>query len=165
MKTRTILLHGFTLVELMITLAVAVVALSIAVPSFQSAFQANRLTTQANALVTAINLARSEAIKRGVSTTLRAGGSSFEDGWCVHLGASCAGTDILRQFEAMNQISVDSGGVTVVTFDARGSKSVPNGVVNIDLQPDGCSAGTADRLRTINIANTGRASVTAGNCT
>lgn len=60
---------GFTLVELMVTLTVASILLLIAVPAFRSVTAGNRLTTQANDLVAAINLARSEAIKRNATIT------------------------------------------------------------------------------------------------
>ncbi len=61
---------GFTLPELMVTVAVAVILLGLAVPSFRDTIIRNRLATQANELVTALNLARSEAIKRGVRVTV-----------------------------------------------------------------------------------------------
>ena len=50
--------NGFTLVELMITLAVAVIFVALAVPAFHDFVQRNRISAQANELVTAINLAR-----------------------------------------------------------------------------------------------------------
>ncbi|MFK2876820.1 GspH/FimT family pseudopilin [Rhodanobacter hydrolyticus] len=59
---------GFTIVELMITLAVAAILLAIAVPSFRNITLANRLNTAANGLVGAINAARMEAVKRNSST-------------------------------------------------------------------------------------------------
>jgi len=61
---------GFTLMELMVTIAIAGILLGVAIPSFTSIISSNRLTTYANELVTALNLARSEAIKRGVRITL-----------------------------------------------------------------------------------------------
>lgn len=164
MKQQTITIRGFTLVELMVTLAVAAIALTIAVPSFQSVFQSNRLVSQANELVTAINLARNEAIKRGVNVTLQAETGGFQNGWCVNLlGTGCSNSDI-RRFQSMDQMSVTSS-VTSVSFDTRGAKSVPTAVVTITLQPVGCASGTVNRLRTISIANTGRPLVTSGNCT
>jgi len=60
---------GFTLVELMVTLAIAIILLSVGVPSFTGTIENSRLTTAANKLISATNLARSEAIKRGVRVT------------------------------------------------------------------------------------------------
>ena len=55
---------GFTLVELMVTLAVAAILIAIAVPSFRNIMASNRLNTAANELVGAITAARMEAIQR-----------------------------------------------------------------------------------------------------
>ena len=60
--------RGFTIVELMITVAVAAVLLMIAVPSFKSITLSNRLNTAANDVVNAISVARMEAVKRNAST-------------------------------------------------------------------------------------------------
>ena len=51
--------NGFTLIELMITLAVAAIVLTVGIPSFQDFVYNNRLTTQANRFVTDMALARS----------------------------------------------------------------------------------------------------------
>lgn len=61
---------GFTLVELLITLAVAAITLGIGVPTFQDTIVRNRLTTQTNEILTAVNLARSEAVKRNRTVTV-----------------------------------------------------------------------------------------------
>lgn len=78
--------YGFTLVELMITLTIAGILLTIGVPSFQNMIRNNRTVTNANNLVTALNLARSEAIKRGVPVTVKRKGTTSENwdsGWDV----------------------------------------------------------------------------------
>jgi type IV fimbrial biogenesis protein FimT len=61
---------GFTIVELLITIAVAGILLGIAVPSFTAMTVNSRLTTQTHDLIAAVNLARSEAIKRNGSVSL-----------------------------------------------------------------------------------------------
>ncbi|MDP4536857.1 GspH/FimT family pseudopilin [Alkalimonas collagenimarina] len=55
--------HGFTLIELMVTVAVLTIALTVAVPSFTNLINGNRLTSQANELLSAMSFARSEAIR------------------------------------------------------------------------------------------------------
>lgn len=60
--------RGFTVVELMITLAVAAILLVVAVPSFNNMINSHRLTTTTNDLINAINIARMEAVKLNAST-------------------------------------------------------------------------------------------------
>ena len=61
---------GFTLIELLVTIVVATILLAVGVPAFQSFIKNNRVTAQTNDLVSAIQLARSEALKRGVNTVV-----------------------------------------------------------------------------------------------
>jgi len=87
--------RGFTLIELLITLIIAGILLTIGVPSYQNFVRKNQTITNANNLVTALNLARSEAIKRGVQVTLRRKGSSsqtWEDGWDVYTDINADGS-------------------------------------------------------------------------
>lgn len=79
--------RGFTLVELMVTLAIAVILTMIAVPSFKSITLNNKLTTTANDIVNAITVARMEAIKRNSSTQLCSDSASANLG--SDLGAEC----------------------------------------------------------------------------
>lgn len=80
--------RGFTLVELMVTLAVAIVLLVIAVPSFRSLTLSNKLTTAANDVVNAINVARMEAIKRNANTQLCSNSASVNS--ADALGTACS---------------------------------------------------------------------------
>ncbi len=90
--------HGFTLIELMITIAIAVILMTVGIPSFSETIKNNRLTTEINELLTALNVGRSEAIKRGVSTTVCTGsvgascGGNWEDGWVVFVDSNGDGT-------------------------------------------------------------------------
>jgi type IV fimbrial biogenesis protein FimT len=61
MRTMT---RGFTLLELMVTLALAAVILSLAAPGFGEFRRNGRLTSAGNDFLSAVQVARSEAIKR-----------------------------------------------------------------------------------------------------
>ena len=76
--------QGFSLIELAVTLVVASIVISIAVSSFRNTTRRNNLTVHINAFVGAMQFARSEAIKRGVSVTIHEGrftGGSWVDEW------------------------------------------------------------------------------------
>jgi type IV fimbrial biogenesis protein FimT len=86
--------RGFTLIELMVTISVLGVLLAIAAPSFTRLIAANKMATQTNEFVGAMNLARSEAVRRGVAVSVRSNASTlnFASGWKVFTDALLAGT-------------------------------------------------------------------------
>lgn len=82
--------RGFTLVELMVTVALAAIVLAFAVPAFTDLVQRNRRAQTLNNLVSHMQAARAEAAKRRVSvslcpstdgTTCAASGTGWQAGW------------------------------------------------------------------------------------
>jgi type IV fimbrial biogenesis protein FimT len=108
--------RAFTLIELMVTIAVASVLLAIAVPSFNQLIVANRLTAQANEVVAALNFARSEAIKRNTRVSFCRVEPANPDvcanragAWRNWIVAPAAGGDVVRRGVVNNF----SGGIAV----------------------------------------------------
>lgn len=93
--------RGFTLLELLVTIAVAAILLAIAIPSYRGVVERNALVASVNDLVGDLNYARSQAVTRGTSvflckssdqTSCTASGN-WAQGWIVY--APDAGQDAL----------------------------------------------------------------------
>ena len=116
--------RGFTLVELMVTVAVAAVLLAIAVPSFTSIVNSSRLTAQANEVVAALQSARMEAVRRNarVSVCSSADGSTCAgpaEAWGSLLTVLESSGEVLRVNAVKPSLKVSSG-VSKITFRADG---------------------------------------------
>ena len=128
---------GFTLLELIVAISIAGVLMSMAIPSFNDMMRNNRLTTYANELVTSLNIARSEAVKRGVTVTVAktsATSSSYwsASGWNVFVDNNGNKTfetgtdDLLRTYDKFPNafILVGNGGiVNYITYQSDGTSN------------------------------------------
>lgn len=164
---------GFSLVELMITLALAAIVLSAAVPSFRNLIQSNRITAQVNEFVTALNVARSEAIKRGATlrvTALGGGGASneFGMGWRVWVDAN--GNGSYDAGEEVRESAALTGGATLNSVnDISELQYLSSGLLNIaaganrsfQLRIPECRGNQA---RDVTILPTGRATIASVPC-
>ena len=77
---------GFTLIELMITIALGAIIMGIGVPSYQDFVVKNRIQTQASEIRSSLAMARVEAIRRGLRVRVCPGqdrcvGANWHDGW------------------------------------------------------------------------------------
>jgi type IV fimbrial biogenesis protein FimT len=57
--------HGFTLIELMVVIAIVAILVSLAAPSFKSMIQSSNMTSAVNTFLADMRFARSESIRRG----------------------------------------------------------------------------------------------------
>ena len=57
---------GFTAIEMMVTVGIMAILLAIAAPSYNTTISSTRMSGEINSLQGALNLARSEAVKRGL---------------------------------------------------------------------------------------------------
>ena len=158
---------GFTLLEILIALALIAILTALAIPSMRAFSQNDRLTTNINTMIGHLAYARSEAVKRHAQVsicisndTVGCTGGNWEDGWIVYVDADANGTydaatvneDILRVNQALdgnNTLAPTAAYTTQVTYDNRGFVTATGGFLL-------CDDRTGDFGKTITISNTGR---------
>lgn len=180
--SRVARLKGFTLIELMVAVAILAILLAVGVPSFQSFIASSRLTTANNDFVSAMALARSEAIRRGSRVTVckSADGSTCTDaggwhqGWLVfadttRAGASAevnTGESIVSRYEAVSgslTLIGDAGVGSYISFAADGTVRQMTGAAQSGRIRVCNSASVLDdtrRARDITISSAGRIATT-----
>jgi type IV fimbrial biogenesis protein FimT len=172
---------GFTLIELMITVAIAAIVLAIAIPSFTSQIANNRSAALGEDFATAVNFVRSEAVKRRgrVSLCASADGATcagaWTDGFIVFVDTALADTapapivvaaNVLRVWKKPDDgavITATSGGaVTFLRYNSLGvlARNVAAPVV-INARLAHCSGNSA---RTITVGLSGLVSVARTAC-
>lgn len=105
---------GFTLLELIITLAIAGILLGVGVPSFTSMMAESKIGAQYNSLVGSLYHARSEAIKGAADVTVcprQAAGAfncgtdgDWENGWIVFIDSANTPGELLAVVESQDDI-------------------------------------------------------------
>jgi type IV fimbrial biogenesis protein FimT len=153
---------GFTLVELMVVVAIVAVLATVGVPSFRDLLLNQRLAAAAHGFNSALSLARTEAIQRSQSVRVLAlAGSDWNSGWSV-LAGSEPSLQAVRSFEKLPQgVSVDTalgdGFVQGLRYDSNGfSRRATSGAFGA-----GCLTLKAEtgRRASIIVSGSGRARV------
>jgi type IV fimbrial biogenesis protein FimT len=142
---------GFTLVELLVALAIAAVLLTLGVPSFRSTIASSRLTSSTSDLVGSLAQARSEAIRRGVRVTVCisndgatcATSGNWDRGWISFVDITRSETQA-RVDDDENIISVTQRGVTSTLIE--GSTDPARGGPDIAQYVSFSSDGTARKM-------------------
>lgn len=151
-------LRGFTLVELMITIAILAILLAVAAPSFNDAMLGSRLGSLANRVVASSMLARGEAIKRNSTVTMcvstdgaTCATGGWEQGWIVLAGTAV----LLRQEAAPAGLKItESATTSTLTFSSTGVGATTATLTICRLTP---TVGGTERVVRVNA--TGRAYV------
>lgn len=157
--------HGFTAIELMVTVAIAAILVAIAAPSFKNIIEKGRVEAGSNQLFTALMLTRNEAVSRNQSGVLckSADGAScttsggWEQGYLIFIdvnsdGAQDAGETLIRSYEA-NEFSVTiraSGDFSSLVRYASDGSVTSNDIFQI------CGPTGASRAQSIAVNNVGR---------
>lgn len=153
------------MMELLIAIAVLAILGTLAVPSFVQTIQNNRIASQANELVASTQLARSEAIKRGVEVRICSSddgascSGAFTDGWIV-LSDPDDAAEVVRVYPPPGDSFTFTPAAGGVSFTPNGFS---DGAVEVALlvSANSCSG---DNARRVLVERTGRVSSQRATC-
>jgi len=165
-------INGFTLLELMVTVAIVAIVAALAFPSFQGTLRSNRVAAFNNEVIGVMNLARSEAIRNGRGGIVcgSSSGAACDGNWAGGLlafadadedGELSADEAALRFVAGNPQLAVD-GPDEPIGFDGRGRRRSAD-EQSLTLRPSECDAG-AEQQRTLSINPSGQVRSTREIC-
>ena len=171
MKNRS---AGFTLIELVVTIAIAAVLAALAVPSFIQYQRNSELTSLTNSLLAAVNAAKGEAMKTGKNAFVIPKGSGWNSGWIVYVdmnrdnsyteGADIAvqTQDALKAYFSITGNSIAAGSTPYIKFDNSGysvdtsAAAAPVALSLTIARTDVPSTSALEETRRVVVARTGR---------
>lgn len=157
--------NGFTLIELIVTMAILAILVAVGVPAMQDVIKRNKVQSILQDFSTSLKFARSEAVRQRGYVTICASSNqtsctgSWNQGWIIFKDVDGArdvdsGTDtLLRVHEALDAghtLTFDDATATAVTFTARGYTDGQSGTFTLCAPDD-----EAKDARGIIIQNTG----------
>ena len=167
--------RGFTLVELLVVLAVGSILLAIAVPGYAYFVNINRMAAATNELVSSLQLARSEAVKRATRITVCTSSSAmaakpacnaaaWQEGWIIFVDDGTQGlidgVDEVLQVHGPTDIAYTVSNFNFyISYLSHGRSQGPNGLSNGTFSL--CRAG---QKRKIILNSTGRIRLEKGTC-
>lgn len=140
--------QGLTLVELLVTLAIASIIAMTAVPSYSTFIAKERLSTTTNELYNAYRFARNEALKSASSMILEADNNNWALGWKVK---DSDGNILLQNKAPHASVTISATSLTVL-----GMGSLSSGV--------DYSVTSAAGINCIRILSSGQSELEEGAC-
>ena len=145
--------RGFTVVEILVVMAVVAIVLGIAGPALSHMVANQQVRAAAYDLHAALNIARSEALTRNAAVTVAPVGGDWAQGWSL----TEAGGVVLKRQNAYPRLGIE--GPIRVVFNADGrpdSTATPFGVTSPGVSATG--------YRCVRLRLTGRSAIDKGAC-
>jgi len=156
---------GFSLIELMVTIAIAAILLAVAVPQLVRQIEQSQFTNTSNELLGAVNFARAEALRRVRPVTIAPiTGVSWNTGWQMFLdvnrNGAIDGAAVLKRGDAITAAQL-TGTADFITFDSNGRRW--SNAADAFVEISSFKAGAAVQLeRTVCVGRSGRSAIVKG---
>lgn len=148
---------GFTLFEMMITVAIAAVVAAFAIPGFQDVMSRTRINSTTEELVNSLALARNTAISRRRTVVLVPDAGAIPS-WTLRLDTSAG--EVLSRHRIEGTIRLSSTvNVEEITFQPSGyvQKTLPAPPAPLDFTLTVCDSSTKKELgRSVTLSRIGR---------
>lgn len=138
--------RGVTLVELMITLAVATILITLATPSLRDFIDKSRVKGVAEGVATTFNDARSESVKRGRDVNVSFSGTTTA--WCVGANSAAEPTNPGETIPSANACNCTNAAACMVGGQRKAFETADTQGVTIDAVPDAAGITFDNRLGT-----------------
>jgi type IV fimbrial biogenesis protein FimT len=119
---------GFTLIETLVVVAIVAILGALALPSFKQLLQSNRVAAASSAMQVSLNLARSEAVKRGsdarVTVAANTAAGVWSNGWTVFLdktGNANSGIAPVSDSATTTRLEVIAAPAATVSYSQTGT--------------------------------------------
>jgi type IV fimbrial biogenesis protein FimT len=162
---------GFTLVELVITMAIISIITALAAPSFSSMVERNTLVAETNRLLGNFRMARNEAVKRHAIVSVAGQGNNWQNGFNVYANNDSnvdyddVNDQIIRKESGLSDNVSIATNANVISFASNGSLNV-NGANTITMFL--CKTSGATVAMEVRVNRIGRAEAVeikdVGNC-
>jgi type IV fimbrial biogenesis protein FimT len=157
--------RGFTVVELVIAVVIVAILVTLALPSFRETAIRNNISSLNNSLIHTLNLARSEAVRRGVNVSVVSNSHTFswDTGWSVTVPTGTVTTlsqqDAVPAGYSVCGKSTGGGADGTIVFTPLGA--LGGGATSFDLNVNRPDSKTALGQR-LTVGGSGQVSVKQG---
>lgn len=148
--------QGFSLVELMVTVALVGILVSIGAPAYRTMIEGQRVKSATVDLHSALVLTRSEAVKFNKKVTLSPAADGWSSGWSV--ASPIAGEPALLTHSQSSGVAI-TGPAGAITFSASGRT-----LLNENEEFEVTSDEDTSQVRCVQLDASGRASSKTGGC-
>lgn len=159
---------GFTLIELMVTIAVLAILIAIAAPAMGTLIERNRVAAEVSRFLGMFEFARTEAVQKGVEVRVKQLGTNS---WVVGTDnpGSCSDAVAIRCFDAPEVVNITTSGFSSgsISYNSQGQLaglSITATAPTFTIKPKNTALCDSKNSKVITLMPIGRIKVSPGGC-